>query len=70
MAMRTRGEYLKDLAINSVTTTTIDSGTKFGKFSLWDKKKEKACPCPAPDFNSKGALVWDVQVIIAVITCT
>ncbi|XP_072030878.1 uncharacterized protein [Amphiura filiformis] len=62
MAQRTRGEYLKDLAINSVTTTTIDSGTKFGKFSLWDKKKEKACPCPAPDFNSKGALIWDVQV--------
>ena len=32
MATRTRQEYLKDLATNYATQTTIDSGSKFGKF--------------------------------------
>jgi hypothetical protein len=31
MATRTRQEYLKDLATNYVTPTTLDSGSKFGK---------------------------------------
>ena len=31
MATRTRQEYLKDLATNYSTQTTIDSGSKFGK---------------------------------------
>ena len=32
MATRTRQEYLKDLATNYATQTTIDSGSKFGEF--------------------------------------
>ena len=36
MATRTRQEYLKDLATNYSTQTTIDSGSKFGKIG---KKK-------------------------------
>lgn len=59
MATRTRKEYLKDLAMNHVTNSTIDPG---GKFSLFNKKKEKSCPRPAPDFRAKGALVWDIMV--------
>ena len=31
MATRTRTEYLKDLAQNHVTTTTLDSGSKLSK---------------------------------------
>ena len=31
MATRTRQEYLKDLASNYATQTTIDSGSKFGE---------------------------------------
>ena len=33
MATRTRQEYLKDLAANFVTQTTLDSGNKFGELS-------------------------------------
>lgn len=61
MATRTRKEYLKDLAASYVTSTVIETGGG-GKFKLFDKKKEKTCPRPAPDFKAKGALVWDVQV--------
>ena len=32
MATRTRQEYLKDLATNFVTQTTLDSGNKFGMY--------------------------------------
>ena len=32
MATRTRQEYLKDLASNYSTQTTIDSGSKFGEY--------------------------------------
>jgi hypothetical protein len=38
MATRTRQEYLKDLATNYVTPTTLDSGSKFGKFSQCTRK--------------------------------
>ena len=31
MARRTRYEYLKDLATNSVSTQTLEPATKFGK---------------------------------------
>ncbi|XP_071486438.1 uncharacterized protein [Diadema antillarum] len=61
MATRTRREYLKDLADSYVTSTGIEMGGG-GKFKLFDKKKEKTCPRPAPDFKAKGALVWDIQV--------
>ena len=35
MATRTRQEYLKDLASNYATQTTIDSGSKFGELHLF-----------------------------------
>ena len=35
MATRTRQEYLKDLATNYATQTTIDSGSKFGELASW-----------------------------------
>ena len=35
MATRTRQEYLKDLASNYATQTTIDSGSKFGELFLY-----------------------------------
>ncbi|XP_066281262.1 signal-induced proliferation-associated 1-like protein 2 isoform X1 [Branchiostoma lanceolatum] len=62
MAVRTRQEYLKDLAANSTTTTSIDSALKFGKFSLSGKKKEKTRPRLAPELASTGAIIWDIQI--------
>ncbi|XP_078675422.1 signal-induced proliferation-associated 1-like protein 2 isoform X3 [Branchiostoma floridae x Branchiostoma belcheri] len=62
MAVRTRQEYLKDLAANSTTTTSIDSTLKFGKFSLSGKKKEKTRPRLAPELASTGAIIWDIQI--------
>ncbi|XP_038046946.1 signal-induced proliferation-associated 1-like protein 1 [Patiria miniata] len=64
MATRTKCEYLKDLAENSVTTATVESGAKSSKFILSHKKKEKTCPNPAPDVHCKGALVWRVEVYL------
>ena len=34
MAIRTRQEYLKDLATNYVTTSSLESGSKFGETLL------------------------------------
>lgn len=34
MAQRTRQEYLKDLAINYVTSNTLDSGSKLSEYYL------------------------------------
>ncbi|GAV00818.1 hypothetical protein RvY_11614 [Ramazzottius varieornatus] len=62
LATRTRLEYLKDLAANYVTHTSIESS--FGKltmFSLSTKKRDKpllSYPC---DGSIKGALSWSVQ---------
>ncbi|XP_014671772.1 PREDICTED: signal-induced proliferation-associated 1-like protein 2 [Priapulus caudatus] len=62
MATRTKQEYLKDLATNYVTTTSLDSGpTKFSKFSLSTKRKDKPRPKLITDAFVKGALVWQVQ---------
>ncbi|XP_059160500.1 signal-induced proliferation-associated 1-like protein 2 isoform X2 [Physella acuta] len=63
MATRTRQEYLKDLAINYVTNTPIDSGSKLSKFGLGSgRKKEKPKQKVVPDMFAKGAVVWEVQV--------
>ncbi|EDO42942.1 predicted protein, partial [Nematostella vectensis] len=63
MATRTRHEYLKDLATNYISGTTLDSGTKsFGKFSLSSKKKEKIHPPICPEIVCRGGLAWHVQV--------
>ncbi|XP_078000700.1 signal-induced proliferation-associated 1-like protein 2 isoform X1 [Glandiceps talaboti] len=62
MAIRTRQEYLRDLANNYVSNATIDTGAKLGKFSLWDRKKEKSVPKILPETVSKGAIAWRTQV--------
>ena len=98
MATRTRHEYLKDLATNYVTNTTLETGAK-GKGKLLNvltihvvimilamltqvwvqsthvkhclssgilrstKKKEKVRPQICPEKVSRGALVWNVQVM-------
>ncbi|KAK7104928.1 hypothetical protein V1264_019565 [Littorina saxatilis] len=63
MAQRTRQEYLKDLAANFSTNSTLDSGSKLSKFALGSgRKKEKSKQKVVPDMFAKGALVWNVQV--------
>ncbi|XP_039217772.1 signal-induced proliferation-associated 1-like protein 3 isoform X2 [Crotalus tigris] len=59
MATRTRHEYLKDLAENSVTSTPIDSSGKFNLISLASKKREKTRGAGAEQ-QSAGAIVWRV----------
>ena len=60
MATRTRQEYLKDLAANYATQTTIDSGSKFALFA--PKKKLAVRPRFSPDASLRGALSWAVVV--------
>lgn len=62
MATRTRQEYLKDLAENYVTTTPIDSSTKFPLLSLGGKRKDKMKGTKGAELHSAGALVWAVMV--------
>ncbi|XP_020778493.1 signal-induced proliferation-associated 1-like protein 2 [Boleophthalmus pectinirostris] len=62
MATRTRQEYLKDLAENYVTTTPIDSSTKFPLLSLGGKRKDKQKGAKGAELHSAGALVWAVLV--------
>ncbi|XP_069063346.1 signal-induced proliferation-associated 1-like protein 3 isoform X2 [Pleurodeles waltl] len=60
MATRTRQEYLKDLAENSVTNTPIDSTGKFNLISLTSKKKEKTKARVGAELYSNGAIAWHV----------
>ncbi|XP_056264483.1 signal-induced proliferation-associated protein 1 isoform X3 [Pseudoliparis swirei] len=62
MATRTRQEYLKDLAENYVTTTPIDSSTKFPLLSLGGKRKDKLKGAKGAELHGAGALVWAVMV--------
>lgn len=62
MAQRTRQEYLKDLASNYSTSTTLDSGAKFSLLSFGVRKKERPRPRFVPDAFVKGAISWLVQV--------
>ena len=63
MATRTRQEYLKDLATNFVTTTSLDSGSKLSKFSLGSgRKKDRPKTRSVPDIYARGALSWSVIV--------
>ncbi|XP_041645382.1 signal-induced proliferation-associated 1-like protein 2 isoform X3 [Cheilinus undulatus] len=61
MATRTRQEYLKDLAENFVSTTTIDNAVKFSFITLGAKKKEKVKPRKDAHLFSVGAITWSVQ---------
>ncbi|XP_035383084.1 signal-induced proliferation-associated 1-like protein 2 isoform X1 [Electrophorus electricus] len=63
MATRTRQEYLKDLAENYVTTTPIESSTKFQLLSLGGKRKDKLKGAKGAELHSAGALVWAVSAI-------
>ncbi|XP_077552154.1 signal-induced proliferation-associated 1-like protein 2 [Haemaphysalis longicornis] len=62
MAQRTRQEYLKDLAANYSTGTTLDSGPKFSLLSFGVRKKERPRPRFVPDGFVRGAISWSVQV--------
>uniref|UniRef100_H3AUV0 Signal-induced proliferation-associated 1 n=1 Tax=Latimeria chalumnae TaxID=7897 RepID=H3AUV0_LATCH len=63
MATRTRQEYLKDLADNYVTTTTIDSSSKFALISRGGKKKEKSKTGKGAELHSAGTVVWGVSAL-------
>ncbi|XP_028903214.1 signal-induced proliferation-associated 1-like protein 2 isoform X2 [Ornithorhynchus anatinus] len=61
MATRTRLEYLRDLAENSVTAATLDaSSAKFSFITLGAKRREKARPRPDAHLASAGAVTWSV----------
>ncbi|KAI4889735.1 hypothetical protein NFI96_003432 [Prochilodus magdalenae] len=60
MATRTRQEYLKDLAENFVSTTTVDSAVKFSFITLGAKKKERIKPRKDAHLHSVGAVTWSV----------
>ncbi|XP_043943107.1 signal-induced proliferation-associated 1-like protein 2 [Protopterus annectens] len=60
MATRTRQEYLKDLAENFVTTSTIDTSVKFSFITLGAKKKEKLKARQDAHLYNTGAIVWNV----------
>ncbi|KAG8563481.1 hypothetical protein GDO81_016098 [Engystomops pustulosus] len=78
MATRTREEYLRDLARDHVTTTTLDScSSKLAILSL-SKKRDRAGSTGTgdkggkgtrwaysvpPEFHSSGTLVWTVKAV-------
>ncbi|XP_029648674.1 signal-induced proliferation-associated 1-like protein 2 isoform X2 [Octopus sinensis] len=63
MAGRTHQEYLRDLALNYVTTTALDSSSKLSKFALGSgRKKERSKQKVVPDLFAKGATVFPVKV--------
>lgn len=60
MATRTRQQYLQDLATNEVTTTSLDSASRFGLPSLGGRRR--ATPRGAgSELQAAGALVWGVR---------
>lgn len=71
MAERTRHEYLKDLAQNFITNTTINdmssssAGAKLVSTIFGSSKKSRAKNRDAQFFGSpaiKGAIVWEMSV--------
>ncbi|XP_050698401.1 signal-induced proliferation-associated 1-like protein 1 isoform X3 [Eriocheir sinensis] len=63
MATRTRHEYLKDLALNHSTSTTLDTSTKFSLmgFSRGSKKDKRGIKY-IPEASVRGALSWPLTV--------
>ncbi|XP_050612551.1 signal-induced proliferation-associated protein 1 isoform X2 [Macaca thibetana thibetana] len=60
MATRTRQQYLQDLATNEVTTTSLDSASRFGLPSLGGRRR--AAPRgPGTELQAAGSLVWGVR---------
>ncbi|XP_060032050.1 signal-induced proliferation-associated protein 1 [Erinaceus europaeus] len=60
MATRTRQQYLQDLATNEVTTTSLDSASRFGLPSLGGRRRAPARG-PGAELQAAGALVWGVR---------
>ncbi|XP_063001909.1 signal-induced proliferation-associated protein 1 [Elgaria multicarinata webbii] len=61
MATRTRQEYLRDLALNYTTTSTLEaSSSRLVLMALAAKKREKSKVPKAAEAHSAGALVWGV----------
>ncbi|KAM5225272.1 signal-induced proliferation-associated protein 1 isoform 1-T1 [Hipposideros larvatus] len=60
MATRTRQQYLQDLATNEVTTTSLDSASRFGLPSLSGRRRAPARGAGA-ELQAAGALVWGVR---------
>ncbi|KAG8522607.1 Signal-induced proliferation-associated protein 1, partial [Galemys pyrenaicus] len=60
MATRTRQQYLQDLATNEVTTTSLDSASRFGLPSLGARRRAPPRGAGA-ELQAAGALVWGVR---------
>ncbi|XP_066204409.1 signal-induced proliferation-associated protein 1 [Saccopteryx leptura] len=60
MATRTRQQYLQDLATNEVTTTSLDSASRFGLPSLGGRRRASPRGAGA-ELQAAGALVWAVR---------
>ncbi|XP_077184220.1 signal-induced proliferation-associated protein 1 [Paroedura picta] len=61
MATRTRQEYLRDLALNHATTSTLEaSSSRLALIALASKKREKSKNTKGAEAHSAGALVWGV----------
>ncbi|XP_016063766.1 PREDICTED: signal-induced proliferation-associated protein 1 [Miniopterus natalensis] len=60
MATRTRQQYLQDLATNEVTTTSLDSASRFGLPSLGGRRRASPRSAGA-ELQAPGALVWGVR---------
>ncbi|CAH1791382.1 unnamed protein product [Owenia fusiformis] len=62
MAIRTKQEYLKDLANNFVTSTLLENSSKLGKFSLGSVRKKDKVKGKVPDISSKSGVTWAVSI--------
>uniref|UniRef100_A0A8C5KAP9 Signal-induced proliferation-associated protein 1 n=1 Tax=Jaculus jaculus TaxID=51337 RepID=A0A8C5KAP9_JACJA len=60
MATRTRQQYLQDLATNEVTTTSLDSASRFGLPSLGGRRRTTPRGSGA-ELQAAGALMWGVR---------
>ncbi|KAM6159488.1 signal-induced proliferation-associated protein 1 [Erethizon dorsatum] len=60
MATRTRQQYLQDLATNEVTTTSLDSASRFGLPSLGGRRRVTPRG-PGCELQAAGALTWGVR---------
>ena len=67
--MNTRQQYLRDIALNSVSPANNESGPRFARFSITaaskkirDRDKDKLKAKLMPEELSRGALTWRVVV--------
>ncbi|XP_040826648.1 signal-induced proliferation-associated protein 1 isoform X1 [Ochotona curzoniae] len=60
MATRTRQQYLQDLATNEVTTTSLDSASRFGLPSLGGRRRAPPRGMGS-ELQAAGALAWGVR---------